>query len=674
MEVFIQEGSNIQSTFNPSKKDNENFDTNKMDTSNPLDTTDDAIETILMEEDAIAARSAKPSQNQTANINVANANIIRIGSGVQQSRHAIAASVPKFNNVMVASNQNTSGNQMTTIHNPSTVLSANVQRPSSVLPANIPNKVLASNRVVLKGQPIQIFTHENPVPGLKTVVTKKPISSINLIPPNTVPIVTNNRIKTPTYLQNNITLSPVKGGGFKIPISPLKTLRNPVKLSFASTPNANPVTTISLRTSGTNTRLPAQGTTNFQFQTLVAPQPNRITIGNAPMSQNVNLQQQLQGGRVQCVRLVPTPNQQNAVNSGIPITNLMPPQTATATFPVKTAVIQQEPQQVQTFQATQPVQKPPPPAPVKTQRLIMPASTVQSGQQQQTTNLSPGSVLPSGKFGYAMLPAKYVEELKKQLNNQMFQVIKSDSASQPIADTANPPPAPKVVVNGKVRKPCNCTKSMCLKLYCECFANGHFCNDCNCINCRNNIEYDSDRSKAIKSCLERNPSAFKPKIGRGGDDSRTHQKGCNCKRSGCLKNYCECYEARIPCTSRCKCIGCKNIEDEAQGSSDQHSLMNLADAAAVRCQQQAAARSRISSQMKPLRPKQPQMSNERMPCMFFTQEVIEATCTCLLAQAEEAEKTNRSIQVAETMILEEFGRCLMQIIQAAGKTNASSQS
>jgi len=31
--------------------------------------------------------------------------------------------------------------------------------------------------------------------------------------------------------------------------------------------------------------------------------------------------------------------------------------------------------------------------------------------------------------------------------------------------------------------------------------------------------------------------------GRDGDTvSRQHCKGCNCKRSGCLKNYCECYE------------------------------------------------------------------------------------------------------------------------------------
>ena len=31
--------------------------------------------------------------------------------------------------------------------------------------------------------------------------------------------------------------------------------------------------------------------------------------------------------------------------------------------------------------------------------------------------------------------------------------------------------------------------------------------------------------------------------------------------SGCLKNYCECFEAKIICTDICKCVGCKNIDE-----------------------------------------------------------------------------------------------------------------
>lgn len=63
------------------------------------------------------------------------------------------------------------------------------------------------------------------------------------------------------------------------------------------------------------------------------------------------------------------------------------------------------------------------------------------------------------------------------------------------------------------KKPCHCTRSMCLKLYCDCFANGEFCNDCDCKDCKNTIEYEIERTRAIRLSLERNPNAFKPKIG-----------------------------------------------------------------------------------------------------------------------------------------------------------------
>lgn len=47
----------------------------------------------------------------------------------------------------------------------------------------------------------------------------------------------------------------------------------------------------------------------------------------------------------------------------------------------------------------------------------------------------------------------------------------------------------------------------------------------------------------------------------------------------------------------------------------------------------------------------------------ISREVVEATCACLLARGEEAEKERRSARLAEQMVLEEFGRCLSQILR-----------
>lgn len=137
-------------------------------------------------------------------------------------------------------------------------------------------------------------------------------------------------------------------------------------------------------------------------------------------------------------------------------------------------------------------------------------------------------------------------------------------------------------------KACNCKNSRCLKLYCECFAAGRHCSACHCTNCFNNLEHNEERKAAVEAVLSRNPDAFRPKIqdavvrrntaekhvytcvsqhvsssqarSIAGAPLARHNKGCNCKKSGCLKNYCECFQGGILCGQMCKCQSCKNYE------------------------------------------------------------------------------------------------------------------
>lgn len=98
--------------------------------------------------------------------------------------------------------------------------------------------------------------------------------------------------------------------------------------------------------------------------------------------------------------------------------------------------------------------------------------------------------------------------------------------------------------------------------------------------------------------------------------------------------------------------------------------MHLADAAEVRVKQQNAARTKLESQIEdlPSRPTFLTNSGERLPFSFVTDEVVQATCQCLLEQASEAENLGQSQAEIEKMVLEEFGRCLLQIIHTANGT------
>uniref|UniRef100_A0A8D0H8P0 Protein lin-54 homolog n=1 Tax=Sphenodon punctatus TaxID=8508 RepID=A0A8D0H8P0_SPHPU len=487
----------------------------------------------------------------------------------------------------------------------------------------------------------------------------------------------------------------------KIAISPLKSPNKLTVVSVASQSPNSPQKTVGvplnvtlgqqiLTVQHSASSSPGKAVANHTTAQAVKSAVQSITVGGVgtsqfktiiPLATAPNVQQiQVPGSKFHYVRLVTA----TTANGSTQSTSQNPSTSTTTLQQAKPVVVNATPVRMsvpivpaQTVKQVVPKPITPTSQIVTTsqpqQRLIMPATPLPQ-IQPNLTNLPPGTVLApapgTGNVGYAVLPAQYVT----QLQQSSYVTIASNTSftGSPSIQTQARLPFNGIIPSesaNRPRKPCNCTKSLCLKLYCDCFANGEFCNNCNCTNCYNNLDHENDRQKAIKACLDRNPEAFKPKIGKGkeGESDRRHSKGCNCKRSGCLKNYCECYEAKIMCSSICKCIGCKNFEE----SPERKTLMHLADAAEVRVQQQTAAKTKLSSQISDLltRPTPALTSGGgKLPFTFVTKEVADATCDCLLAQAEQTEKTGKSKAAAERMILEEFGRCLMRVINSAGKS------
>ncbi|KAL2942568.1 CRC domain-containing protein TSO1, partial [Bienertia sinuspersici] len=113
-------------------------------------------------------------------------------------------------------------------------------------------------------------------------------------------------------------------------------------------------------------------------------------------------------------------------------------------------------------------------------------------------------------------------------------------------------------------KRCNCKRSKCLKLYCECFAAGLYCVEtCNCQDCFNKPAHEETVIETRRQIESRNPLAFAPKVIRCSDTPNS--------------------AGGVGCSLSCRCEGCKNTFGRKEGTENfiyrepQFSQLNASD-------------------------------------------------------------------------------------------------
>ena len=164
-----------------------------------------------------------------------------------------------------------------------------------------------------------------------------------------------------------------------------------------------------------------------------------------------------------------------------------------------------------------------------------------SGKKQRASSSKTSAAKASAKTPSKKAPARSPRETPRR---------KTPPSSRKSRPMPTPSPDSKGAGRGGSSKGCNCKKSKCLKKYCECFAQQAYCSDgCRCQACCNTVENEDLRSKAIEEMKRKDSDAFEQK-----------NSSCNCKKSKCLKKYCDCFQAGIMCGETCKCKDCENYK------------------------------------------------------------------------------------------------------------------
>ena len=118
---------------------------------------------------------------------------------------------------------------------------------------------------------------------------------------------------------------------------------------------------------------------------------------------------------------------------------------------------------------------------------------------------------------------------------------------------------------------CTCTKSRCLKKYCECYANKEYCDGCECRDCLNLAQFKNKiiNHADFNSYINKSPNEEKE------ENQKNSEILCNCTKSNCTKKYCECFKAGEGCKELCRCINCENEKKNSRGYSLQKPTLSM---------------------------------------------------------------------------------------------------
>ena len=147
-------------------------------------------------------------------------------------------------------------------------------------------------------------------------------------------------------------------------------------------------------------------------------------------------------------------------------------------------------------------------------------------------NLSQESNIPI-MYPQIQFPGRPQPNIYKEEKIQIFQPKKFKSKE--IIENNN-------LLSKKDKPCCSCTKTKCIKKYCECYSNNRYCNDCHCQDCMNKFSYLNSNSSNDIKYISDNEIII-----------------CTCTKSGCNKKYCECYKSGKKCNEECRCSNCLNM-------------------------------------------------------------------------------------------------------------------